>query len=183
MAGKQSAHVSMKVLASRHEASLCLAEVGEIERELQAVSDRAAARIAEIKAEADKSASVCRKKIARRVEAMYAYFDEHRGGETDTEKTMFLASGTIGERKAPYSAHVSSIEKAVRELLKRGLKQFVRTTEEVDKATILSTPENRELVKGIPGIRVDQKDIFYAKPMDLKNEITRDIKKLRRRIA
>ena len=81
----------------------------------------------------------------------------------EAAKVLAVPTGTIAWRVTPPSVRLSKVEEVLRELQERGLSEYIRVKQEVDKEAILSAPAG---VAGIPGISICQREEFVVEPAE-----------------
>lgn len=156
------------------EAEKLFRELGEAQR-----------RIQEAKIEADREIEAIRKavqtkiahqegRIAERFAGLAEYAENRREELTDEgSKSITLAAGTLAWRNNPPSIKLKGVEDVLEYLKKQKLTAFIRVKEEVNKEAML---QDLTRASKIPGVTVEQDEVFVAKPADGTGEITMAIK-------
>lgn len=85
----------------------------------------------------------------------------------DGTKTVNLGTGEVGWRVNPEKVSLHGEAKVIEILKAKGLEEFVRTKESVDKALVL---KRQDEVKGVKGLSIVQDETFRAKPSNVDME-------------
>jgi phage host-nuclease inhibitor protein Gam len=80
----------------------------------------------------------------------------------------------------PPAVSLRDIKSILVSLKSLGLKQFIRTKEEVDKEAMLKEPD---IAKTVKGVSISQYEEFTAKPAELEVEIISKADKLRKTLG
>lgn len=102
-------------------------------------------------------------------EGVQVWCEAHKAELTDggKTKTANLASGEVKWRLSPPKVAIKGAETVLEILRARGLLDFIRVKEEINKEAILAEPER---VADIRGIRVEQDEQFVIEPFQTKLE-------------
>ena len=150
---------------SRDDAAQWVAELGTLGREIghhEAVMNE---KISACTAEHQPTITALREKYQETLKGLQAWAEANRGTLTDGDaKTVNLITGEIGWRKVRAHIVVKDVAAVIAELIKRRLKQFVRTKHELDKNAILANPGKFEAIEGISIIT--DKEEFFCKPFE-----------------
>lgn len=102
--------------------------------------------------------------INERIEALQAgvhvWCEANRASITNDNKVKFadFVTGIVKWRAKPPSVTLKKIEAVIEALKKNGLKQFIRTKEEVNKDAILADKEASKKLAGIAGVTINRGD-------------------------
>lgn len=135
---------------------------------------RAKAKIADAEAELAKELSFQHGVIVRCAMILTTYFDKNYDVLTDGGKRQSceFATGTIGQRRTPPRTKFHD-EEAVKEfVVKHGMTDFYVMKIFLFRDAMLRNPE---LARTIPGVKIVQDRIVFAKPTDF--EVVIDLKK------
>lgn len=164
------------------EAAKFLAQIGEEQRAADKVKSIFNTKVDKLKAEAADDVKPHQEKISQLVEGLFAYAEAHRDELTDSgkRKTVKVPTGTFGWRMTPPAVSLRDIKSILVSLKSLGLKQFIRTNEEIDKEAMLKEPE---VAKTVKGVSISQHEEFTAKPTELEVEIISKVDKLRKALS
>lgn len=171
---------------NREGAAELVRQVGNKQRELEAIAADAEGRIAVIQQEVAEKVRPHQEKLDLLVEGLFKFFDANRDQLTENgkRKSVDLVTGTIGEHTNPHKVDLSEkVETVVANLKALGLAQFIRTKEEVAREAMLESNESRMLAATVKGVRVVQTVEFRVKPAETLKEIVADEARLKRRVA
>ncbi len=170
---------------NREEAAEFVCQVGNKQRELEAIAANAEGRIAVIQQEVTKKVQPHQEKLDRLVDGLFLFFDAHRVELTKdgARKSVDLGTGTIGEHTNPYKINLSEKVKTVIKNLKQlGLAdRFIRTSEEINREAMLKSDKNRILAATVKGVKVVQTIEFFVEPEETLKEVVADEARLKRR--
>lgn len=181
MARKVISKKVVLVLNTRDQFINCLKEINSKAREAEKLKLDQEEEIEKVKLKWASKIKPLDKSINEKLEGAYIYAQVHRPELTDNlkVKTVETPAGTCLWRLNPPSVEVDDEEKAIAELKKRDLLNFIRTREEIDKEAIL---KNKSAVTGLRNLRVKLGDeVFVIKPADVKIEMERGKRKFKRR--
>lgn len=172
---------------NREEAAKFVRQVGDKQRELEAIAADAGSRIALLQEAAAKKAQPHQEALDRFVDGLFQFFEANRAELTDSgkRKSTDLGTGTIGEHTNPHKVDLTEKKEAVLANLKQlGLTdKFIRKVEEVNREAMLESEENRKLAATVKGVKVTQTIEFLVKPAETLKEVVADVARLKRRIA
>jgi phage host-nuclease inhibitor protein Gam len=157
---------------SRDEVNEAIAELGRGQRERLRIETAMNDEIAAIKAKHEAAAKPIGDRISELTKGIALWCEANRSSLTRDGKVKFheFATGVVNWRKRPHSIVARGVDAVLAILKQRGLKQFIRTTETIDKDAMLKTDETRALAATIPGVKVDQKEDFVVKPLETNLE-------------
>lgn len=183
---KKNQELNIPTPRDRPEAAELLRLLGETQREMQAIADRAANRVAKIKQAAIEVAFPHEQNFNALVDALYLYFSENRDELTDggERRIIDLGTGTLAEKTNPPAIELASktkTEDVLARLKELGYMQFIRGVETLNKEAMLTDAANRELAASVEGLLVTQTTEFVVKPLNF-DAISSDVKGLKRRI-
>lgn len=161
------------------EASDFLAEIGREQRIIDGLKKELNETIEKIKKQYLEKTQIHEKNISEKFEGLYIFAQKNRNELTENEKkkSIELPTGIFGWRLTPPSVSLKSVKSVLSEILKRGLNEFIRIKQEIDKEAMLKKPE---LASSIKGVSIVQYEEFFVKPSELEIEIKSDIEKLKK---
>jgi len=167
---------------SLEEAAEYISRIGEEQREINGIQNRLNEKVEKLKSQAMAETSQREATISELVEGLFIFAESHRNKLTEEgkKKTIELPTGIFGWRITPPAVSLKNVKEVLTELIKRGLKRFIRTKQEVDKEAMLKEPE---LAKNIKGVTISQREEFVVKPAELEVEITSDVSKLKKALS
>lgn len=132
-------------------ADIMLARIGTLVRERRAIQSALEERITEAKQFAAAKAEPLDAEIDTLTRGLQLWAEANRAALTNgfSTKTIKLAAGDLLWRTRPPSVRISKADAVLAALRERQLVQFIRTTEEVDKAAMLRDPDRARLVPGV----------------------------------
>jgi phage host-nuclease inhibitor protein Gam len=86
---------------------------------------------------------------------------------SDGTKTVNLGTGEVGWRVNPEKVSLAKEAQVIEVLRAKGLEEFIRVKESVDKALVL---KRQDEVKGVKGLTIVQDETFRAKPSGIDME-------------
>lgn len=149
------------------EASIYIAEIGSLQRQIEENKNRLNETVAKLKQEALDENLPLEKKINELSDAIER-FTEEKWKEFFTDqnrKSIKLTSGTFGKRLCGPWVKITNEELALADIKKRKIEGLIKVTETIRKEAIKLNPER---VAGIRGIDISPKeDIFFISPFDV----------------
>jgi phage host-nuclease inhibitor protein Gam len=132
-------------------ADIWLARVGTLVREVDGIQGTLDAKVTELRQIAEARATPIKAEIASITQGLQLWAEANRdaltqGGRT---KTIELAAGKLAWRTRPASVRLKNVDAVLAALRERQLVQFIRTSEEVDKAAMLRDPDRARTVPGV----------------------------------
>lgn len=155
---------------SRDEVNQAIAELGRHQRERLRIETAMNDEMAKVKARHDGEAKPLGDRIGELTKGLHLWCEANRATLTQDNKVKFhdFATGQVKWRLTPWSVGVQKVADVIALLKAKGLKQYVRTKEEVDKDALLA---NRAAVgDSIKGITFKQKEEFAIVPHESKIE-------------
>jgi phage host-nuclease inhibitor protein Gam len=166
---------AVAVPGSLEEVTKMLGRIGTLQRRVartNLVLDNSVARLTQ---RATEKISPRQNEINRLAEGIFIYGQAHRQELTEDEKkkTVELPTGQIIWRWNPYSVDFRNEKEAIVALKAKGLTEFIRTEEKVNKEAIL---QDKEGIKDVKGIKIAHDEMFVIKPTKTEIEIPKKIK-------
>lgn len=144
------------------DAERLLAEIGQAQRDLSALIDRADSEKAAIDLRLSNQRTALEQAIEERAQTLTLWATARREELCKGEaKTVKLTTGEIAWRFNPPSVRVTGAETVIANLKRLGLDRFVRISEEIDRQAVLKEPA---AVAGIAGLGVAQAEQLILKP-------------------
>lgn len=143
------------------EAVTYLTSIGEKQREINRIKRETKAKVKEINDKANEEISVLSQDRNNFFVALFAFASPRKASLTYEVRTQVTSSGTFGWRWTPPAVELAegvSDQEVIDRLKARGLTQYVRTVEELNREEML---KGRPVVKGVA---YTQRDEFFAKP-------------------
>lgn len=164
---------NMPVPQSREEAAQAVARFGALGREVARIEATMNDEIVAIKAAAEEQCSPLKDETAAIMEGLKIWAEANRAVLTNQHKTktVDLGTGTLSWRSAPPKVKgVPRGKEAIVELIAKikslGLKQFIRTVEEVNREAMIADPAKAEKV---PGIKIaSEGEDFTVEPFEVE---------------
>lgn len=179
MAAKNTPQTSRIRLLS--EADGVIGRLGELQRQIEAAERELNDRIERLRADAVEQ---IRPLIAERdtcFTELHEFAKENRADMLPRgQKSLKLSAGAFGWRMSPWTLVVRGAETALAELKARGLTQFIRTREELDRLVLRRQRSQIEKLD-LDGLKFDHHEYFYVAPNEVRVELTSDGVKHRRR--
>lgn len=150
-------------------ADIMVARVGTLVRERESVQQALEEKITEARQFAAAKVAPLDAEIATLTQGLQLWAEANRAALTNgfSTKTIKLAAGDLLWRTRPPSVRVKNAAAVLAALKERGLVQFIRTTEELDKAAMLRAPAE---AGAVPGITIGSEgEEFVVEP--LKEEL------------
>ncbi len=161
---------AQEVPQTREEADRLLGEIGALSREIERVEADLTDQVARLMDQAKAASSPLGEALKSKFAALTAWAEAHKGELLDGKRrSVGMTHGTIGWRMGTPAVKVArgQEETLVKTLLRLDLGRFLRTAVTLDKEAILKDPA---AVEGIVGLTVEQKETFFAKPLDVELE-------------
>ncbi|MFG1409485.1 host-nuclease inhibitor Gam family protein [Xanthobacter sp. VTT E-85241] len=164
---------NLPVPQSREDAAATVARIGALNRNIAREEAAMNDEIAAIKAAAEAKCGPLKDEVTAATEGLKMWAEANRAALTNQHKTktVDLGTGTISWRTAPQKVKgVPRAKDAVAELIKKikslGLKQFIRTSEEINREAMLADPDKAGKV---PGIRIaSDGEEFSVEPFEVE---------------
>lgn len=163
------------------------AKIRETEQKIRLISEEASAKIAwreteinDIKKEAQNKAKPLEEEIDRLAAGIFIFAQGHREELTENEKKKtveFMAGDKIRWYFPPPSVIVEDEEAAIAELKNKGLSDFIRTKETIDKTEILKDPDK---VRKLKYLIIEQNEIFAIIPAEMGIELQKGKRKFKK---
>ncbi len=152
------------------EADDWLGEMGAVQQSLLGIAVRIAAAVKKIKDEVAERVQEAEDLVAARFNGIAAFADKNREEILDEgKKSVVLANGEIGWRFTGESIQVDEEKATIKYMEENGLKDLLRyPPAELDKVKM---KQERDRLKGVPGVRIVQDEIFFVKPRNGTEEL------------
>lgn len=166
-----------RFVAGIREAEQKIKSIGEVASEL---INQFEIEIEAVKEEAQIKAKTFEEEIAKLADGVFIFAQGHREELTEDEKKKtvdFLSGDKIRWYFPPSSVVVKDEESAIAELKRRGLSEFIRTKETIDKTEILKDPDR---IRNLKNISIDQTEIFAIVPAEMGIELQKGKRKFKK---
>lgn len=153
----------------RDQVNDAIAEIGRLQRQRTRIEAAMNDGIAKLKELHDAKAKPLGDRISELTRGVHLWCEANREKLTQGNKVKFheFATGFVKWRLTPWSVAISKAADVIALLKTKGLQQFIRSTETVDKEALLAVRENAPEVKGIS---FKQKEEFAVVPHESKIE-------------
>ena len=150
-------------LTNEHEVDAAIAQIGIAQRKREELATAMNTELAAIKDRYETAALPHAAVIDQLGEAVRIWCEAHRVKLTreGRTKTAKFGAGEVSWRIRPSRVVVRGEGIVIETLKKLGLKQFIRTKEELDKTAILAEPAG---ISGIKGLSISAGEDFVIKP-------------------
>lgn len=158
------------VPANRDEVNAAISEIGCLQRERLRIEAQMNDEMAAVKARYDADAKIPGERIAELAKGVQLYCEANRVQLTKDGKVKFhtFATGEVKWRLTPFAVSLSKVADVLALIKAKGLPQYIRTKEEVDKDALLA---DREAIgDSIKGVRFVQKEEFSIVPAESRIE-------------
>jgi phage host-nuclease inhibitor protein Gam len=143
------------------QADRAVGQIGTHQAVIDQLEARAAEEIAAIRERLRKESEASRKARNTLMTSVFAFASANKALLTRDSKTIVLTNGSISWRWTPPAVSVEDDEAMIATLRRRGLGEFVRVKEELDRASLLAS---REELPRIAGLSFTQREEFVVKP-------------------
>lgn len=159
--------VTVSVPQTRDDANTAIRLIGLDQRELARIEANMNDELAAVRERYEASASPLRDAIQSRIDGVHMWAEANRAALTrdGKVKTAQLPAGELAWRTTPPSVTVRGLEAVLTRLHTMGLKDFIRTKEEINKEAILETPTAHP-IRSVEGISVTQREEFVVTPFE-----------------
>ena len=157
------------------EADALLGEIGALQRDIDLAMAACSETVAKAQAAAAEECAPREMKIDAKFKALTAWAAANREALlTGNRRSVKLSQGIIGWRLGNPTVTVKRDKEAgvVAALEEMGLTEFLRIATTLDKEAILKNPAG---IDGIENIAVDQVESFFAKPLNVETEQTKNV--------
>jgi phage host-nuclease inhibitor protein Gam len=146
--------------------------IGEAQRHIDKIATDLNDEVEKLKEKAAEKAKQFEDAVAGLFEGLYIFAETNRAKLTDNDKIRIIKviSGQFGWRTNPPSVEAKDVAKAIAELKTKGLAEYVRIKEELDKEAIL---KNQAVVNVLKEISIKQDEMFFVKPDEIEAELFR----------
>ncbi|HDR1846291.1 host-nuclease inhibitor Gam family protein [Pasteurella multocida] len=138
---------------AREEVETAIKQIGDLQRELQRLATQQNDELAAITEKFAPQLLAIQEEIKPMQEAVQAWCESHRDELTNNGKTKTgnFNTGEVQWRQRPPSVGIRGVDSVLDSLKMRGLTQFIRTKEEINKEAMLNEPET---AAGVPGVTI-----------------------------
>ncbi len=163
--GGKQAQPEKEVPQSLRDAANFIARIGELQRQVRTIELETNERIENIKAEAADRAEPLIRGIKELRDSVYFFAATHEDELTlqGKRRTIDVSAGTLGWRTTPPAVRITNTKEVLAALNSLGLRQFIRTREEIDKQAMLKDPQTASQV---PGVSISQREEFVIVPAE-----------------
>ena len=172
-------HAVVPIPASLEGTAEFVGRIGKEQRKINWIQTELNDKVEKLKVEAMAKTTPHEGNISQLIEGLFVFAESHRKELTEDGKkrTIDLPTGVFGWRLTPPAVSLKNVKAVLKELVKLGLKRFIRVKQEVDKDAMLKEPK---LAMSVKGVSIGQHEEFVVKPAELKTEITSDVSKLKK---
>lgn len=158
------------VPADRDEVNAAIDEIGTLQRERLRIEAAMNDEMAEVKARHDAKAKPAGDRLAELAKGVQLYCEANRTQLTQDGKVKFhsFATGEVKWRLTPFAVSISKAGEVLALLKAKGMQQYVRTKEEVDKEALLA--DRTAVGDSIKGVKFGQKEEFSVIPNESQIE-------------
>jgi phage host-nuclease inhibitor protein Gam len=158
------------VPADRDQVNEAIAEMGRLQRERVRIESEMNDEIAKVKARYDADAKPMGARIAELAKGVKLYCEANRAALTKEGRVKFheFASGVVKWRLTPWAVNLKNVAEVMSLIKAKGLLQYIRTKEEIDKEALLADRET--LGDSIKGVTIGQKEEFTIEPNESRIE-------------
>lgn len=158
------------VPADRDEVNAAIAEIGMLQRERLRIEAEMNDELAAVKARYDAEAKAPGERLAELAKGVQLYCEANRVALTKDGKVKFhtFATGEVKWRMTPFAVSLKNVAEVLALLKAKGLRQYIRTKEDVDKEALLTDRE--KLAEPIKGVNFVQKEEFSIVPAESRIE-------------
>jgi phage host-nuclease inhibitor protein Gam len=159
----KTAAAAVAVPQTREEVAEAIAAIGRHMRERARIEAAMGDEIAAVREAYERQAAPHAEAIRDLTEGVQTWCEAHRDALTDGRrvKTVAFTTGEVQWRMTPPRVVLKGVDALLALFKRRRLDQFIRVKEEISKEAILA---ERELVAGIPGVRIEQHEEFVITP-------------------
>jgi phage host-nuclease inhibitor protein Gam len=158
------------VPADRDQVNEAIAEMGTLQRERVRIEAAMNDKLAAVKARYEALAKPKGDRIAELALGVKLWCEANRATLTKDGRVKFheFATGVVKWRLTPWAVSLKNVAEVLALLKAKGLTQYIRTKEEIDKEALLADRES--LGDSIKGVRIGQKEEFSIEPAATKIE-------------
>ena len=155
---------AVQIPGTQEEAEVILGQIGNLQRKLTFVETAMNDKLAAVQSRYKKQAEQIIEEINAAFKRLHGWAEAHKNSLLrGKRKSADISTGRLSWRKTPPKVNVKNTEDAIKELKRRKLKRFIKTTEVIDKEAILADPG---AIKGLENLSVTHRTEFVAKPHD-----------------
>lgn len=158
--------------ASQRDAEQLLDEIGVLQERVDVIEADMNAELRTVKDAHEVRAQPLNAEIEQKFAELQTWAESHRADLTQNgkRKSANISTGEIGWRKNPPSVRITKPVDVIERLNHAKLTQFLRVKIEIDKEAVLA---DKDTATAIAGIKVDQKELFFATPY--RSQIERSV--------
>lgn len=148
---KKTKAPSAPAAQSRDQVDALIGRVGEIQRELQRQDADLGDELARVKQQAEAKALPLKEELAVIQGQIQGWCEANRAALTreGKVKTADFTTGKVFWRVRPPKVSLRNVAAVLAYLQERGMQQFIRVTQEIDKEAMLRAPDQARLVPGV----------------------------------
>ena len=160
---------AITVPQNRDQANELLSRIGVAQRQRTRIEADMNDAIAKIKEEFVARAIPVSEEISANTKALQHWCEANRENLTEHGKfkTSKLAAGEVGWRMRPPKVTLKDVAKVIERIKEKGLLDFLRVKEDVNKETMLADPETALSIKGVS---ITQGEDFFVRPFETELE-------------
>jgi phage host-nuclease inhibitor protein Gam len=157
--------IQVPVPQTREQAEKLLMEIGLLQAKAGGYQVKCDERVASVRQAFAELVAPVNDDIEAKFQALATYAESHRGELLKgNAKSVKLATGVLEWRFNPPSIGLTKVAEVLKQLKAKGLTQYIRITEEVDKEALLKAGETKVGELGIKGIKFNRVEQFAATP-------------------
>jgi phage host-nuclease inhibitor protein Gam len=158
------------VPADRDQVNAAIAEIGTLQRERVRLEAEMNDELEAVKARYNADTKPMGERIGELSLGVKLYCEANRAKLTNDGRVKFhdFATGKVNWRLTPWACTLKKVDEVLALLKAKGLTQYIRKKEEVDKDALLA--DRTTLAEPIPGVTFSQKEEFAIEPSAAKIE-------------
>jgi phage host-nuclease inhibitor protein Gam len=162
--------VTHRVPTDRDQVNEAIAEMGTLQRERVRIEAAMNDKLAAVKARYEALAKPKGDRINELGLGVKLWCEANRATLTKDGRVKFheFATGVVKWRLTPWAVSLKNVAEVLALIKAKGLTQYIRTKEEIDKEALLADRET--LGDSIKGVRIGQKEEFSIEPAATKIE-------------
>ncbi|MEL8056507.1 MAG: host-nuclease inhibitor Gam family protein [Pseudomonadota bacterium] len=126
-----------------------MSRIGQLERNLEAITASQSDCIAKIKEEHECRADPIKETLEELKQGLQIWAEANKATLTKKAKTYDLGTGLIKWRIRPPRVSLRKIDNVLEQAKSLGLRKFIRTKEEVNKDAMLADPDTARQIRGV----------------------------------
>jgi phage host-nuclease inhibitor protein Gam len=158
------------VPADRDQVNAAIAEIGTLQRDRVRLEAEMNDELEAVKARCNAKTKPMGERITELGKGVKLYCEANRATLTKDGRVKFhdFATGKVNWRLTPWACSLKKIDEVLALLKAKGLTQYIRTKEEVDKEALLA--DRATLADTIKGVSFGQKEEFAIEPAESRIE-------------